>query len=442
MSEFLPWSQDAEEGVLGAILNDADRCYPVVKPLTSHHFFDPQNKIIFAAIEGMVLRNVAVDAITVAEDAKSEAFDEFDLREYLSALSQNAAGSYSAKRYAEIIRSKAAKRALIEAADKAMHIAAGDGEIATNVDLITSLFLGLQKEQIQKVPRSLSEIALQRTQHYEDLQAGTVTAGWPTHIGSLDRMLNGGFRPGGLYILAARPSVGKSSFAQALGMTQAKADRKVLFLSQEMAEEELADRGVANSGRIDYSNLLSGRLSDDDWHRATEALEAHALANFYVDDQPSLTLGDVRAKAKQVPNLSMLVLDYLQLCAGKGDNRNSEIEQISRGLKALAKELGITVLALSQLNRQVEQRASKRPNLSDLRDSGAIEQDADVVMFLWPVNDFGNGSKLIGLGLDKNRQGRGGQFGLHFEGNYQRWDESTESIEPRAETKRERGFNG
>lgn len=284
---------------------------------------------------------------------------------------------------------------------------------------------------------------MERTAHYEALQAGKAVAGWPTNIPRLDLLLNGGLRPGGLYIEAARPSVGKSSLAQWLGMVMAKSGLKVLFLSLEMTCEELADRAVSSSGRIDYSALQTGRMSNEHWSRAVDALDAVELKNFYVDDQAGITLTDIRAKAKQVPGLNVLILDYLQLCAGSGvkdANRNSEIEQISRGLKTLAKELGIAVIALSQLNRQVEQRTNKRPMLSDLRDSGAIEQDADAVIFLWPVRELPNGVRLIGLGLDKNRQGRCGEVALHFEGAVQRWTESSESVHTTPAPGRSRGM--
>jgi len=440
-TQKLPWSESAEQGLLGAILNDAQKAFERIKPLSHAHFHDPRNASIFATMESMMVRKVPVDVVTVFEESKDLGPDVLD---YLNALAHASAGSYGVGRYADILREQASKRALMDAAGQSLEIASSEGETSQKIDQITSLFLGLQRQQIQKSPRSLAEIALMRTQHYEDLQSGRAIAGWSTGIHSMDKMLNGGFRPGGLYILAARPSVGKSSFSQALGMTQAKYARKVLFLSQEMASEELADRAVSSSGRISYSSLLSGALSNDEWSRASTALEADSLKNFHVDDQGALTLTDIRAKAKQVPGLSMLILDYLQLCAGDSSNRNSEIEQISRGLKALAKELGIAVLALSQLNRKVEERANKRPNLSDLRDSGAIEQDADVVMFLWPVRDLDGGAKLIGFGIEKNRQGRTGAFGLHFTGGYQSWFESTENInqETGQQKSNNRGFVG
>ena len=198
-----------------------------------------------------------------------------------------------------------------------------------------------------------------------------------------------------------------------------------------MTADEVADRAVSNVCHVPHSSLATGQMSDEDWSRTSHSLDSLDFKNTYVDDQGALTLMDIRTKAKQIPGLSMLIVDYLQLCAGGNDrnaNRNSEIEQISRGLKALAKELGIVVIALSQLNRQIENRANKRPTLADLRDSGAIEQDADVVIFLWPVRDLSDGGTLIGLSVEKNRHGKRGDVALRFHGSTQRWEECDESL--------------
>ena len=178
------------------------------------------------------------------------------------------------------------------------------------------------------------------------------------------------------------------------------------------------------------------------WARASTAMERLGLCPFFVDDQAGLTLRDIRIRAKSIKGFKVLVLDHLQICGGtrRDGNRNSEIEEISHGLKALAKELGIAAIALSQLNRDIEKRTSKQPTLSDLRDSGAIEQDADVVMFLWQVEEFAaEGRRLIGLSIAKNRQGRLGDFGLDFYGDFQRWSESTADVRVQAST---RNFKG
>lgn len=420
------WSPEAEQSLIGAFFLGSQGS-GITPPVLSAHFFDKRHGTIFSAIQSLQSRNLPVDPVTVLAELGPEA-DICGGLSYLSELAMACPSVTNAPRYAEIIRDKAKHRELLKAVDEAKDAAYAENNISETLDKVTSLFLSLQKEQIVKQPKTLAEIAVLRTQHYEDLEMGRVNPGWPTNIPALDRLLNGGLRPGALYILAARPSVGKSSFSQTLGMQQAKAGRKVLFLSQEMAAEELADRGVSSAGRINFGMLMTGKLQREDWARAADALTAEELKHFYVDDQPALKLVDIRAKAKQIPGLSVLILDYLQLCSGDGDNRNAEIEQISRGLKSLAKELNIAIVALSQLNRQVEQRTSKRPLLSDLRDSGSIEQDADVVLFLWPVREFDH-AKLIGLAIEKNRQGMCGKFGLNFEGRYQRWTESTESVE-------------
>ena len=432
-TEGRPWSPEAEQAVLGALLKGA----PLDGiSLTMGDFCSWQHKIIFDTIKRLASRHQTIDILTVWEAAKDDGrTEDVGSLEYLSVLANAVYSTRNLGAHAARVREMAKRRELLEKAETALEIAWDPaGDTATKVDQITSLFAGLQREQTRKVPRSLAEIALERTEHYEALERGEVAAGMPTHIPALDRFLNGGLRPGGLYIVAARPGVGKSSVSQSITMEIARDGHRVLFLSQEMAETEVADRAVSSRGQIPYDALLSGQMDRQHWARAVDVLSAADLADFFVDDQPALTLLDVRSKAKQVPGLKVLVLDYLQLCGGSGGkeaNRNSEIEQISRGLKTLAKELGIAVIALSQLNRQVELRTSKRPMLADLRDSGSIEQDADVVALMWPARDLGQGARLIGLELAKNRQGRqGSTVALHFDGATQRWAESTESLTP------------
>jgi replicative DNA helicase len=299
------------------------------------------------------------------------------------------------------------------------------------VNRIAALFDVLIRRQVRKVPRPLGEILAERVDRITGLLAGDIEPGWPTRIHALDRMLNGGLRPGMLYVLAARPSVGKSSFAASLSITLARQGLPVLLLSQEMTGGEIGDRIIASMAGIDYGAIQHGDLDDAAWQRLSEAVDHGASLPVHVDDQAGLRLVDIQAKARLVKGLRVLVLDYLQLSAStrRDGNRNAEIEEISRGLKALAKDMNIAVIELSQLNRAVETRADKRPVLSDLRDSGAIEQDADAVLLMWPVRHFENeGRHIIGLGVAKNRQGQRGEIGLDFHGASQRWGESTADI--------------
>ena len=430
-----PHSIEAEQSVLGGLLLDNgawDRAGDLVTEGDFHRF---EHRLIFGAIHVLATANLPADVITVFEHLqRAGKAEDCGGLVYLNSLAQSVPSAANMRRYATIVRDRSLERAVIAATAEAATIAWETGDDAgAKIDRITTLLGALERGQVRKAPRSIADIALERIEHYTALEAGTITPGWPSHIPALDGRLNGGFRAGGLYILAARPAVGKSSFAQSLGLALAGDGLPTLFLSLEMGDTEVADRGVASAGRVSYSALLTGKMRPEHWDRAVESMERLRPLPFFVDDQPALTLRDIRVKAKSVKGLKVLVLDYLQLCAGsrRDGNRNGEIEEISRGLKALAKELGIAVIALSQLNRDVEKRTHKRPMLSDLRDSGAIEQDADVVMFLWPVRELeAEGRKIVGLAIDKNRQGRLGEVGLDFHGDTQRWGESTADIRP------------
>lgn len=430
-AENMPWSCEAEQSVLGGLLLDNSAWDRVASVLTGSEFYSEQHRVIYAAIGAIVKSGRPADVITVFEKLTGVANPVDVTLAYLNSLAQSVPSASNIRRYAEIVREYAGRRALIATADEALTLAGGQGDLVATTDHITTMFGELLRCQVRKVPRTIAEIAAERIGHYTALQDGTIAAGWRTHIAGLDSKLSGGLRAGNLYVLAARPSVGKSSFAQSIGLALAGDGLPTLLLSLEMGEAEVADRGVASAGRVSYGALLSGKMTGDGWQRANEAMDRLGRLPFYVDDQPALTLRDIRIKAKSIKGLKVLILDYLQLCAGtrRDGNRNNEIEEISRGLKALAKELSIAVIALSQLNRDVEKRAYKRPTLSDLRDSGAIEQDADVVLFLWSVHHSeAEGRRIVGLGVDKNRQGRLGELGLDFCGDTQRWGESTADI--------------
>jgi replicative DNA helicase len=430
----IPWSREAEQSVLGGLLLDNtawDRAGALLQP---QHFFDHRHGMVFGAIGSLITATKPADVITVFERLQSlRQADECGGMAYLNAMAQSVPSAANMRRYAEIVRERADQRALITAADTAMSIARETGPVADKLDRICALLGQLERQQVRKAPRSLAAILVERLDHINELGEGKRAPGWPTRIPWLDKVLNGGLLPGRLYGIAARPSVGKSSLAEAIGLTLAGHELPTLLLSQEMPDVEVADRAVASIGRLDYEQLQTGQLAGDDWGRLSEAVEQGARLPFYVDDQPALRLTDIRAKARMVKGLKVLIIDYLQLCAGSGgkDNRNAEIEEITRGLKALAKDMNIAVIVLSQLNREVEKRANKRPNLGDLRDSGAIEQDLDVVMFLWPVRELeAEGRRIIGLEVAKNRQGKRGEIGLDFFGATQRWGESTADIRP------------
>jgi replicative DNA helicase len=429
-----PHSLEAEQSVLGGLLLDNRAWDRVGDLITESDYYRLEHRLIYAAIAGLVNATKPADVITVFEQLQTlgKASDCGGMP-YLSSLTQSVPSAANVRRYAEIVRNRSMQRAVITAIDDASADAWKGDDPGATVDRIATTFAQLASKNVRKAPRPLSEILAERIERINDLHEGTIEPGWPTPFASLNRLLNGGLRPGMLAILASRPGEGKTALGSSIGEAMAANGLPTLLLSQEMPDGELVDRTISRMGGIDYGTVQSGKLDQDAWSRLSDAVERGSRLPFFVDDQASLRLSDIRAKARAVKGLKVLLLDYLQLCAStrRDGNRNSEIEEISRGLKTLAKDMGIAVIALSQLNRQVEQRANKRPNLSDLRDSGAIEQDADVVMFLWPVRELAaEGRRIVGLGVDKNRQGKKGELGLDFFGAMQRWRESTADIRP------------
>ncbi len=428
-----PHSEELEQSLLGALLLDNGAWDRFANTLMETDFYTIRHQWIFAAIAVLIASGRPADVVSVADRLTVDGHHDqlTGGPAYLNALAQSVPSAANARYYAGRLRELRSHRELIALAGEGLEAARAATDVAAAADAIATKFGELALQRVARAPRRIADIALSRIDHYAALQDGTAIAGWPTGIAALDSWVNGGLRPGSLYVLAARPSVGKSSLSQAIGISLAGSSHPTLFCSMEMAASEVADRAVSNLGRISYSALMTGRLENDGWLRMTEGFERLAQLAFHVDDEPALRLRAIRAKARSVRGLEVLIVDYLQLMAGtrRDGNRNAEIEEISRGLKALAKELGIAVIALSQLNRDVEKRPNKRPTLSDLRDSGAIEQDADVVLFLWPVRELpAEGRKIIGLAAEKNRQGRLGEVGLDFYGDTQRWSQSTAEI--------------
>jgi replicative DNA helicase len=432
----------AEQWVLGGVMllpNGFDIVSPV--GLTESSFAHGAHGKVWLAIESLASGGKEIDALSVFEVLKSIGQAEIGIA-YLVELVQGNYGTNGLRQHAQAVKAKEVERAMM-AAGLTIAGFAEDPEITVDdkIHQAQKLVGDIGKCVVKNAPRPIAELALEQTAKWDDMQRNGTKPGWPTRLPALDKALSGGLRPGKLIILAARPGMGKSSLAQQLALTLAEDGLQGLLLSQEMPASELADRAVANIGRVDYGNIQRGDLSEEDWARASEAMDKVGRLPYSIDDQAALTLLDIRTKARMVPGLKVLVLDYLQLCSGSGstkENRNTEIEQISRGLKTMAKDMGICVIALSQLSREVEKRADKKPMLADLRDSGSIEQDADIVIFLWPVRDYTD-CKLIGLAVAKNRQGWLMEVGLSFWGQYQRWAESTADIKPIAPVRGNKG---
>lgn len=437
MPEALPWSPEAETSVLGALMLDGAAWDSVADLLSAEQFFDARNGRIFTAIGGLVAAAKPADIVTVFDQLQASGSGEGVDLAMLSQIAQFVPSAGNLRRYAEIVAERALMRSLMRAADEVKAIA-GDTTVpvVVRLDKAQGVLQALQVKKARQMPTVIADTIVGLLDRVERLADGTAVPGIPTGIPALDRMLGGGFKPGKQIIIAARPSVGKSSLAEQLCINLARAGHPAAMFSQEMGKDELADRAAANIGRIALDRLLSGQLEQHEWSRLTEAIEVMRNLPLHFDDQPALSLSDISAKARMLKRqhgIKLIVIDYLQLCAaGRAtDSRHHQIEEMSRGLKNLARQLDITIVTLSQLNREVEKRTSGRPILSDLKESGAIEEDADVVILLSRYSASAQGVSVIACDVPKNRQGRVGELALSFEGQYQLWQESTVSLQVR-----------
>ncbi|MDE1949756.1 MAG: replicative DNA helicase [Burkholderiales bacterium] len=427
-----PHSVEAEQSVLGGLLLDNlawDRC---VDLLTDSDFYRHEHRLIFSAVGALVNASKPADVITVFEQLQSvgRAEDGGGLA-YLNALAQSVPSAANIRRYAEIVRERAILRKLIAASDEiATNAFNPQGRAVTQIldEAEGKIFKigeegSRQRQGFQGIDKLVVAL-LDRVNELHDNGAEEVT-GVRSGFYDLDRM-TAGMQKGDLIVLAARPSMGKTAFALNIAEHVTVSEGlPVLVFSMEMGASQLALRLVGSIGRIDQQRLRTGALKNDEWERLAEAVDKLKPSNLYIDETPALTSSELRARARRMARqfggtLGLIVIDYLQLMSGSGsgdENRATEIGEISRGLKALAKELQCPVIALSQLNRSVESRNDKRPMMSDLRESGAIEQDADVIMFIYRDEYYNKDSKEPGVAeivIAKQRNGPVGTVKLTF----------------------------
>jgi replicative DNA helicase len=426
-----PHSIEAEQSVLGGLLLDNSAWDRASDVLHDSDFYRREHQLIFTAVQKLVNESKPADVITVFEQLQMQGkADEVGLK-YLNDLAQSVPSAANIRRYAEIVRERAVLRKLVSAAD----------EIATNAfdpqGRSVSDILDEAEAKVMKIGEegsrnkqgfhamdTLVVDLLDRVQELADNGAEDVT-GVRTGFYDLDKM-TAGLQKGDLIILAARPSMGKTAFALNIGENVAVNEGlPVAVFSMEMGASQLALRMVGSIGRINQQNLRTGRLTDDEWGRLVETVEKLKAAKVHIDETPGLSPNELRARARRLARqyggtLGLIIIDYLQLMSGSGgneENRATVIGEISRGLKALAKELQCPVIALSQLNRSVETRPDKRPMMSDLRESGAIEQDADVIMFIYRDDYYNKESKIPGMAeiiIGKQRNGPVGAMHLAF----------------------------
>lgn len=416
------YNQDAEQSVLGALLIDND-AYDRLGDLRTDHFYRGDHQQIFAAICKTIEAGQPADAVTL-----SDKLPEGISLVYLTELSNNTPSSANISRYADLVRASAQRRALAAMATEVVEEAQGHTDPAQIIDKAQSALEAIAEQRVKSEPVRASDDMLRYVEELQTRADGAGVKAIPTGFADLDRKMMGGIRRGELWIVAARPKMGKSAFAFNVALNAAE-DHSVLILSMEMPKDQIHDRNMAALGKIPLPHIIDPRkMEQDEWSALTAATGRIQRMSLFIDDQGALRLMDVRMKARQVKRrhgLDLLVIDYLQLMDGEGDSRNAQIEQITRGLKAMAKEMKIGIVLLSQLNRSLEQRPNKRPMPSDLRDSGAIEQDCDGALFLYrdeAYNEHSLDKGICEVNVGLIRQGEPGTVGLAYIGHQTRFE--------------------
>ncbi len=426
-----PHSLEAESSILGGLLLDNTAWDRMGDVVAEADFYRYEHRLIFSAIQALVSSNRPADVITVFEHLQSMGkADEVGGLAQLNALAQFVPSASNIRRYAEIVRERSILRRLVSVSDEIATSAFNpQGKpVASVLDEAEQKIFNIGEEgaRMRQGFQSMENLVIELLDRVEEmsLHPSDIT-GVPTGFHDFDRMTSG-LQSGDLVILAARPSMGKTALA--INIAENVAIREglpVAIFSMEMGAAQLAIRIVGSIGRIDQSRLRTGKLQDEEWPRLSESVERLREISLFIDETPGLTVSELRASARRLARrcgkLGLIVVDYLQLMSGSGsgdgENRATELGEISRGLKMLAKELQCPVIALSQLNRSVEQRNDKRPMMSDLRESGAIEQDADVIMFIYRDDYYNKDSKEPGVAeviIAKQRNGPTGTVKLAF----------------------------
>jgi replicative DNA helicase len=433
-----PHSVEAEQSLLGGLLIDNTAWDRLGGVLNDKDFYRPEHALIYKVITRLVGDNHPADVITVHDAIKSEQGGDLVSVDYLNSLAQNTPSSANIKGYADIVRDRSILRRLIEVSDSIVNSAfVPEGRsVRTLLDEAESRILQIGEDGSRKADyleiEPLLRSVVARIDELYNRQGGSDITGIATGFIDLDKQTSG-LQKGDLIIIAGRPSMGKTAMALNIAENVALSEGlPVVIFSMEMSGEQLASRLLGSVGRVDQSRMRTGKLQDDEWPRVTDAIARLSNTQILIDETGALSSLELRARARRIARnfggtLGLVVIDYLQLMSGSGsENRATEISEISRSLKSLAKELQCPVVALSQLNRGLEQRPNKRPIMSDLRESGAIEQDADVIMFIYrdevyhpdTTTDKGMAEIIIG----KQRNGPIGTIRLSWQGPYTKFD--------------------
>ena len=443
VSQQIPHDDEAEKAVLGAIFIDPAAIADASAEVQPDDFYKRANQLVFQAMLDLSDREDAIDPLTLQDElTKKNQLDDIGGIAYVSELAMATPTAAHVTYYAKIVHRKALLRRLISASQKIITNAMQDSDDVTDIlDNAESEIMNVSSENNANGFRNIKDIVNSAIDEINDIpEDGNMVTGLPTGFVELDKMTTG-FHDDELVIVAARPGVGKTSFAlnvaQYVGL---HTDKTVAMFSLEMSGEQLVQRMLASEGLINSQHLRTGQLDEDEWPKLVAASGSLATASIYIDDTPGIKMSEIRAQARRLAkekgNLGLIVIDYLQLIEGPhSESRQQEVSAISRQLKKLAKELHVPVIALSQLSRSVEQRQDKRPVLSDIRESGSIEQDADIVSFLYRDDYYrdeedGNKDKEVAAEddngeveviIEKNRSGSRGTVKLMFSKPYNRF---------------------
>ena len=434
----LPYSPDAEQAVLGAILLDRDSLARAAEILpTADYFYIATHRTIYATMLRMFTEGRPVDMVTLVEELKREPdFDEATTKTYLVQMAQSCPAIANLENYCNLVRDKHDVRSLISAANQIIEDSSdGTQEPQMLIDSAEQKIFDIRRgKDIQGLQR-IDEVLFQTFNRLDmlnrdDEDVKPVSTG----ISDLDRVITG-LNRSDLILLAARPGMGKTSFALNIARNVAATGKKtVAFFSLEMTKEQLASRLLSAEALVGGTKLRTGRLSNDEWQRLVGAGDVLKNVDLYLDDTPGITVPEIKAKLRRLRKIDLVLIDYLQLMSTgrRNDNRVQEISEITRNLKILAKEINVPVICLSQLSRASEQRQDHRPQLSDLRDSGSIEQDADIVLFLYRDGYYERekGADTVNAAIDqnsgecivaKNRHGETTSVKLHWQGEFMRF---------------------
>jgi len=433
-----PQSIEAEQSVLGCILIENDALLKALEILKSADFYREAHRLIFQCMIDFFEKNEPVDIITLTEILKRKnKLDEAGGASYLADLSEKIPTAANIEYYAKIVRQKSILRNLISSATEIVSKASSaQDEVEDILDFSEKTIFSIAEHQIKPSFHQLKQILKTTFKDIEKLyEKKQLITGVPTGFSDLDSMTSG-FQPADLIIVAGRPSMGKTAFCLNIAQHSAYEHKiSVAIFSLEMSKEQLAIRMLCSEARVDNHKLRSGFIAESEWGKLAMGAGKLAETSIFIDDTPGLSVFEMRAKARRLKaehGLGMIIVDYLQLMSGsksRSDSREQEISEISRSLKSLAKELNVPVIALSQLNRRVEDRVDKRPHMADLRESGAIEQDADVILFIYreevyhPDSEEAKGKAEIIIG--KQRNGPTGEITLAFINQYTRFENYT-----------------